>query len=55
MAVTFSLAGSRRLPGGWKWTLLGTAIRIPVGRARHWPGPTPYALVNARVKASWEP
>ncbi len=55
MGVTFVLAGRRMLPGGWKWTSLGASIRICVGWARHRLGPTPYALVNARVNASCEP
>jgi hypothetical protein len=41
MAVTLSRAGSRRLPGGWKWTSLGAAIWMWPGRRRQVAGGTP--------------
>ena len=55
MAVTLSRAGSRRLPGGWKWTPLGASIWMWPGLRRQAAGAAPYALVNARVNASCDP
>ena len=55
IAVTLSRAGSRRLPGGWKWTSLGAGMRIRPGALRQAAGGTPYARVKARVNASCEP
>ena len=55
MAVTWSRAGSRRLPGGWKWTSLGASIWRCPGLRRQADGAAPYALVKARVNASWDP
>lgn len=59
MRVTRSIAvilrsdGSRREPGGWKWTLLGAGSRCDLGTLRHTDGGAPKARVNARVKPSW--
>ena len=55
IAVTLSLAGRRRPPGGWKWTPLGASIWVWPGFARQALGVAPYALVKARVNASCDP
>jgi hypothetical protein len=56
MPLTSLRAGSRRLPGGWKWTPLGASRKNRcVGRRRHSRGGSPYARANARVNASCEP
>ncbi len=55
MPLTLSRAGSRRPPGGWKWTPLGASTCRCPGLRRQAAGATPYALVKARVKASCEP
>ena len=55
MLVTSSRAGSRRPPGGWKWTSLGASSCRWPGLRRQAAGGTPYALANARVNASCEP
>ena len=55
MLVTSSREGSRRPPGGWKWTPLGAGTCRWVGCLRQAAGAAPYARVKARVNASWEP
>ena len=55
MEVTLSRAGSRRLPGGWKWTPFGASIWMGPAVLRQAAGVTPYARWNARVNASCEP
>ena len=52
--LTVSRDGSRMLPGGTKCTATGSPIWMCPGFLRHSRGGTSYALVNARVKASWE-
>jgi hypothetical protein len=55
MAVTPFVEGRRMPAGGWKCTSLGASIWRCPGLRRHVAGATPYALVNARVNASWLP
>ena len=53
MEVTSVRAGSRRPPGGWKWTPFGRLeLDGASARWRQADGAAPYARWNARVNAS---